>query len=254
MECIWCGGRVKKGRGEHLWSQKLHSEIVQHLPDEADIRSYQALERGPRPSLEKLKVRQGHPYKIAINRVCPNCNNGWMNQLDERVRPTVIELIHGRRVTLPNDEARALASWITMKMMVRDQYDPDTATSNIWIWAGFCESPLTANMCHRVPATARSQSGESIKFGAATTWGLGRLIIFADFFPVAMPPPPEKTVKLWPLVEQDVVLNVPIMDPVEVDRLARRYNPGGPSAVLHEFTFAPDLKSRRPGTTVKGSR
>lgn len=56
--------------------------------------------------------------EATVKIVCASCNNGWMNRLENEVRPFLPDLINGRAVTLTPEDQRALASWSLKTMFM----------------------------------------------------------------------------------------------------------------------------------------
>src|SRR4051794_21027664 len=50
---------------------------------------------------------------IVTNRVCRDCNGGWMNELERAARPFLTSLVQGRGRHLYRDGQRVLAAWAT---------------------------------------------------------------------------------------------------------------------------------------------
>lgn len=67
-----------------------------------------------------------------------NCNSGWMNQLETKVRPFLTPIILGENVTLASEQIAILARWIALKVMVAEHDIPDVAltplTDRIAFW------------------------------------------------------------------------------------------------------------------------
>lgn len=53
-------------------------------------------------------------------KVCAECNNGWMSQLEEEARPLLEELAAGRPVALPETDQAALAKWFCKNAILHD--------------------------------------------------------------------------------------------------------------------------------------
>ena len=74
--------------------------------------------------MEAVRNRQGGSKKIKIRCVCGACNSGWMNQIEEAVRPDLTAMIQGNPVQLDRGRQRKLAEWITLKLMVAEHEHP----------------------------------------------------------------------------------------------------------------------------------
>lgn len=61
------------------------------------------------------------PLNEQVKVVCSGCNSGWMNQLEESVRPFLPSLIRGQSWTLDTRDQTSLASW-SLKTLLMFQY------------------------------------------------------------------------------------------------------------------------------------
>jgi hypothetical protein len=63
--------------------------------------------------------------KLQVRFVCARCNNGWMSQLENRVKPLVEVLFDEESVTLDSSDQTALAAWSVKNAMVFEALGPD---------------------------------------------------------------------------------------------------------------------------------
>jgi hypothetical protein len=70
-----------------------------------------------------IKIRQGYIGTRKIRNVCIKCNNGWMSQIEERVRPKITSMIHGDMSTLNASGQKDIASWIIMTSIMAEYTD-----------------------------------------------------------------------------------------------------------------------------------
>jgi hypothetical protein len=56
-------------------------------------------------------VHQAPPFTTKVKRVCLTCNNGWMSQLEEEVKPVALPLIQGEARELNQAQQQKLAFW-----------------------------------------------------------------------------------------------------------------------------------------------
>ena len=103
--CIFRGGRANSL--EDVWPCWLTSRFIAPGTMEA--------ERGP--DLQMTAYRTDRP-KIAIRCVCARCNNGWINQLQERGKPLIERLWSDNACTLDLKECLSLSLWAVMTSMV----------------------------------------------------------------------------------------------------------------------------------------
>ena len=92
---------------EDVWPMRLTSRFI--VPGTMEA------ERGP--DLQMTAYRTDRP-KIAIRCVCARCNNGWINQLQERGKPLIERLWSDNACTLDLKECLSLSLWAVMTSMV----------------------------------------------------------------------------------------------------------------------------------------
>jgi hypothetical protein len=64
------------------------------------------------------------PRNSTIKSVCHECNNGWMSSLDSAGKPVLSLLIKGEAAFLDADSQKLIATWVAMKTMVGEFFDP----------------------------------------------------------------------------------------------------------------------------------
>ena len=62
----------------------------------------------------------GSIYLVSRERICGECNSGWMSILQNNSIPAVAALISGQRVILAESAQTQIAAWFTMLSMVLD--------------------------------------------------------------------------------------------------------------------------------------
>lgn len=60
---------------------------------------------------------------MTVRRVCSECNNGWMSDLEGATKPLLLPWIDGKRTHLVYDEQQAIATW-AIKTAMMLQYSP----------------------------------------------------------------------------------------------------------------------------------
>ncbi|MGR6973203.1 hypothetical protein ACU639_27055 [Streptomyces cynarae] len=108
--CVFCGGTPLTK--EHVLPKWLKDAFEPSmLPRVQYVRATNATSRVYVAPLlnEQVKV------------VCASCNNGWMNDLEEGVRPFLPALIRGGLAVLDPDEQHALTAW-SLKTMLMYQH------------------------------------------------------------------------------------------------------------------------------------
>jgi hypothetical protein len=117
--CIFCN-EPKKLSKEHLWS-KWTRQLVKH----------DALQHEHKNQVFRItgidrteRTYGGDARNRGIRAVCKECNSGWMSSIEEWARPALEPLIKGEHAFLDHDSQRAVATWIAMKAMVAEYFDP----------------------------------------------------------------------------------------------------------------------------------
>jgi len=118
-KCIFCDrpGLTK----EHMWADWLRRYIPRELQ-----RHTTSLAKFRMGKTERTVVtRTGDPHSRRIKCVCADCNSGWMSQIQEKAKPYIVPLLKGIRVAFSRDSQTALATWITMMIMVAEHLTPE---------------------------------------------------------------------------------------------------------------------------------
>lgn len=123
-KCIFCGkpGDISKEHVFGLWLREFfprdkhttHKSVYTAWLDES----------GSHTPAEKRDRLQGHVGSKSLKVVCRQCNGGWLSQLEESVRPTLVPLITGERRNLTEIEQVLLATWATKIAMVAEHFRP----------------------------------------------------------------------------------------------------------------------------------
>jgi len=109
--CLFCGRSGRMSR-EHLWPKWAQETL--------DAR------RRTQPIQNTLHDGDGPPYRTwkqpafsaTLKRVCQQCNNGWMGDLEARVKPYARPMILGRSIALGLDAQKSLALWSYLKCLL----------------------------------------------------------------------------------------------------------------------------------------
>jgi hypothetical protein len=118
-KCIFCD-QSKKLTKEHLWS-KWTRQLVSH-----DILKHEYADHIFKVDGVDRNVRTygWDPRNSTIKSVCHECNNGWMSSLDGAGKPILSLLIKGEAASLDADSQKLIATWVAMKTMVGEFFDP----------------------------------------------------------------------------------------------------------------------------------
>jgi hypothetical protein len=63
---------------------------------------------------------------VIVRTVCERCNNGWMSELEERVKPIMEPMIRGQRVTLDVEQQLDVATWASKTVAALEFHEPTT--------------------------------------------------------------------------------------------------------------------------------
>ena len=112
-ECVFCG--TTPVTAEHAWPDWIDKEVPL---------------RGPASVLHT--PTQGAPYwrgqhirsrNTRVRRVCKTCNEGWMSELEEAVKPILRPMLNGIARTLNDGEQATLATWAVKTAWMLDFID-----------------------------------------------------------------------------------------------------------------------------------
>jgi hypothetical protein len=74
------------------------------------------------------QTKAGSGFAVRPRVVCRACNNGWMSQLEEQVRPLLTPLVRGVPTALTADDGALIAAWC-MKTAIVGQYVGEPVTT-----------------------------------------------------------------------------------------------------------------------------
>jgi hypothetical protein len=195
-QCIFCGceGDLSK---EHLWSSWMEGLFPKEATPEhyevLSVRTHKVVPVGT----PKILSRQGGAITKKLRVVCQTCNNEWMSELEDQVKPILTPLILGQEIVLNPVMQRTLAEWISLKMMIaehnvpadvivrqvdRDQFLRDRTIPpyfRIWVISNRSEKWRSRYIRHNATFTLPSKPLMSPRKNTQTiAWGVGRLFIF----------------------------------------------------------------------------
>jgi hypothetical protein len=104
--CVGCNEPVIGPTREHVLAQWLETEIF--IPN-ATLNQYLRDE----DQNENQLLRKHLLNNFVIKNVCHTCNNGWMSEMENRAKPSILALMNGTGTLwdLPPDATLALARW-----------------------------------------------------------------------------------------------------------------------------------------------
>jgi len=124
-QCIFCDNPVDSK--EHIWSQWMHP----FLDEGNEKKNYNrhTIIRDPDGS-EELTGPTGKPggvFDIQVREVCRPCNQGWMNDREQEVRPFLEPMLKGEAITITSEQTAELARWCAQKFIVMEHASRGTA-------------------------------------------------------------------------------------------------------------------------------
>jgi len=145
----------------------------------------------------KVLSRQGGAITKKLRVVCETCNNEWMSELEDQVKPILTPLILGQEIVLNPAMQKTLAEWISLKTMIaehnvpadvivrqedRDKFLRDRMIPpyfRIWVMSSKSEKWRSRYIRHNATFTLPSKPLMSPRKNTQTiAWGVGRLFIF----------------------------------------------------------------------------
>lgn len=113
--CIFCNEPNKLSR-QHVWPDWL-KKIFPH-PEKSNttfLRTFATPGKDNHLFVHSsVDERPGYILARKYRKVCVTCNNVWISQLEEKVKPNVEKLILGSKVILEADELISLAVWASI--------------------------------------------------------------------------------------------------------------------------------------------
>lgn len=112
MTCAFCelDGKLTK---EHVWPRWVAPYLEHEGGPGTNTRTI------IRPSGTESTSYKSRPANLTVKSVCPECNGGWMSQLEERAKPVLLPMIEGRApVRLGSRDAETVATWAVKTALV----------------------------------------------------------------------------------------------------------------------------------------
>ena len=122
--CLFCGGTGKLTRA-HLISEALQLRLG--LPDQANKRTLREdswlSDDGLTANYERRNINV-HPANHPAKRMCQPCNGDWMTGFEGACRSVLVEMYHGRPVSIDEATQATLSTWATIVCMLRSTQHP----------------------------------------------------------------------------------------------------------------------------------
>src|SRR5579871_990204 len=115
--CAWCGRTDSRISEEHVIARSFKKDCPPPGPAQSPTLVLRDAVRG------KEGIRAN--FDITSRFACRDCNSGWMNALDQEVRPIVRPMILGEPTRLSVADQHVLSRWAVKVAMAADFTHPD---------------------------------------------------------------------------------------------------------------------------------
>ena len=109
--CIFCGSDRELTK-EHAWPSWLSNHFSTRF----------AFRKGFRLTSDqwgqRISDRRVKGLDLTVNRICAECNNGWMSRLETEAMPLLSPLIDGKHRAIWSDEQAIISAWFIKTAMV----------------------------------------------------------------------------------------------------------------------------------------
>jgi hypothetical protein len=107
MPCVFCGNDDLTS--EHVWPQWLARAAP--APKRQVIHHRRRIDR--QKQVVDAPDRWSAPsYTVNVRAVCAQCNNGWMSELEQSVRPLLEPMLHDQLRILDHERQTLVATWV----------------------------------------------------------------------------------------------------------------------------------------------
>ena len=65
------------------------------------------------PEPANVRIRAGDDLDAQVQIVCSECNSGWLSQIQNAAKASLIPLFEGNRRTLDQDSQKFVATWVS---------------------------------------------------------------------------------------------------------------------------------------------
>ena len=113
--CVFCG--ASEPTREHVLRKKFQRTLDRTAPENLSFTHDRTTAFGNISSSKR--AYRGIPFELTVKAACAECNNGWMNDLENAVETDLLDMIAGRHLSLNADRARNLARWVLKTALMR---------------------------------------------------------------------------------------------------------------------------------------
>jgi hypothetical protein len=182
--CAFCR-RERKLTLEHAFP----SWIQRYLPHSQHVTSVTHTAKAEGEELRAWKTRD---LDVKVKRVCAECNNGWMSDLEQVARLVLVPLMNGRPRRLVASEQEIIAVWAIKTALVCEFIHPSARGASdlhfrdigerlnpprdSHVWLARYEGPKELDYNHRV--LVFTDSSDTKRTGYITSFIINRLVIY----------------------------------------------------------------------------
>ena len=121
-KCLFCG-LLQPMTGEHVFSRWTHKYLGERKRGKAVRLVATQYENYSILKAQYKHAGQVRDWKIycVCGRDASSCNNGWMRELENKVKHVMEKLIKGEAIRINIEDQKNIACWAVMKVMVAEQ-------------------------------------------------------------------------------------------------------------------------------------
>lgn len=124
-QCIFCQNPVDSK--EHVWSQWMHPFLAEGHEKKNYNRHTIIREPDGSEELTGPTGKPGQVFDIQVREICRPCNQGWMNDREQEVRPFLEPMLKAESITITPEQMAELARWCAQKFIVLEHASRGTA-------------------------------------------------------------------------------------------------------------------------------
>jgi hypothetical protein len=127
--CVFCESTAGV-TDEHVWPKWLRAHTTDVTPERyTQTSGFGRSAADAFTEAPTVLLRQPGPvFNIRARAVCRECNGGWMNTLEQRAKPLLLNMAASGRpdalMTLTPDQATTIASWAVKTSWMREESEP----------------------------------------------------------------------------------------------------------------------------------
>jgi hypothetical protein len=204
----WMPGVVSRS-DEHVLGQWMRRLEENHPPEQRSYSTGFELDDAAGELIEvrpQIVLRKAALLTLKTREVCKDCNGGWMSDLEEAVKPTILQLVRSAKaeiaIMLDREAARKLAMWAQKTALTNELTSGDPRVGNLAMGQRLhAGSPLRGSGVW----IARHPRDYDLSIALAQ--------IDVSATPIPRPGPPDRRILLTSIVYHNISFLVFITDP-----------------------------------------